>query len=416
MPDEGTAYGLPAGTSRSELTLVTAGTPGGEFLRRYWHPVGLASDATERPRPVRILGEDLILFRDGCGRAGLVYPRCVHRGTSLFYGRVEERGIRCCYHGWLFDVEGRCLEQPCEPEAGKKMRDRVRQPWYPVVERYGLIFAYLGPPDRKPLLPRYDLLEELDEGEFLEADDSSIGSGGAVIVPCNWLQHFENVMDPFHVPILHGSFSGPQFVEQMALMPEVSFAATDRGVKCLQVRKLEDGKIFNRVTEAVMPTLRLVASPRVTRYTRASAVGWVLPIDNTSFRIYVVGRVRKPGEMREGTSRYEGKRWSELTAEEHQRLPGDYEAQTGQGSITLHSEEHLASSDRGVALVRRLLKEQIDIVKAGGNPMGISLAADQPPAANQAHGNQEVVRTEAGNYLVDRDADRDAAQSGGPER
>ncbi len=392
-PDEGTAYGLPAAAYRSELALVSAGTPGGEFLRRYWHPVGLSADATERPLRIKVLGEDLILFRDGRGRPGLVYPRCVHRGTTLYYGRVEERGIRCCYHGWLFDVQGRCLEQPCEPEAGTKIRDRTRQPWYPVVEHYGLIFAYLGPPDRKPVLPRYDLLEELEEGEYLEADDSSIGSGGAVIVPCNWLQHFENVMDPFHVPILHGSFSGPQFVEQMALMPEVSYAATSRGVKCLQVRKLDEGRIFNRVTEAVMPTLRLVASPRVTKYARATSIGWVLPIDDTSFRIYAAGRVRKPGELLEGTSRYAGKRWSELTTEEHQRLPGDYEAQTGQGAITLHSEEHLVSSDRGVALVRRVLKEQIEIVKSGGDPTGVYFGMDQP-----------VVRTEAGNYLVERDA------------
>ena len=100
-----------------------------------------------------------------------------HRGTTLYYGKVEERGIRCCYHGWLFDVEGHCLEQPCEPEGGK-LRDRVRQPWYPVQELYGLIFAYMGPPEKKPVLPRYECLEVLDDGEFIDADDTSIGSGG----------------------------------------------------------------------------------------------------------------------------------------------------------------------------------------------------------------------------------------------
>ena len=102
-----------------------------------------------------MLGEDLILFRDKTGRPGLVQARCAHRGTTLYYGKVEERGIRCCYHGWLFDVEGRCLEQPCEPEGGR-FRDRVRQPWYPVQELYGLVFAYMGPPEKKPVLPRYD--------------------------------------------------------------------------------------------------------------------------------------------------------------------------------------------------------------------------------------------------------------------
>ena len=201
-PDDGSAYHLPEPTYDADLTRVERGTPMGELLRRYWHPVGLASDATARPRKVRILGEDLILFRDGQGRAGLVYPRCCHRGTTLYYGKVEERGIRCCYHGWLFDVEGHCLDMPVEPEGGGNFRRKVRQPWYPVEERYGLIFAYLGPPERKPLLPRFDVLEELGEDEFVEADYNGIGTGGAAVAPCNWLQHFENVMDPLHVPIL----------------------------------------------------------------------------------------------------------------------------------------------------------------------------------------------------------------------
>lgn len=388
--DTGTAYGLAAPTYHAELTLVSAGTPCGAFLRRYWHPVGVSDDATECPRPIRVLGEDLILFRDRSNRPGLVYPRCAHRGTSLYYGRVEERGIRCCYHGWLFDVEGRCLEQPCEPEGGTRIRDRIRQPWYPIVEQYGLIFAYLGPPDRQPVLPRYDILEELEDGEHIESDASSIGSGGGVVVPCNWLQHLENVMDPLHVPILHGSFSGPQFVAAMALMPEVSYADTGRGIRSVQIRKLEDGKSFRRVTEVILPTLRLVPSPRISRYGRASSIGWVLPIDDTTFRIYVAGRVREPGELRQQTSRFNGKRWSELTEEEHQRMPGDYEAQTGQGPITYHSQEHLASSDRGVSMVRRALKRQIVTVKRGDDPVGVTFDADGAR-----------VETEAGNYLLD---------------
>ena len=123
--DVGTGFGRPPCTYIKSLTEVGPGTPMGDLLRRYWHPVGLASHATATPRQVRVLGEDLILFRDKAGRPGLVQARCAHRGTTLYYGKVEERGIRCCYHGWLFDVEGRCLEQPCEPEGGR-MRDRVR--------------------------------------------------------------------------------------------------------------------------------------------------------------------------------------------------------------------------------------------------------------------------------------------------
>ena len=112
-PDVGTAYGRKPAAHRADLTEVGAGTPMGELLRRYWHPIGLTADASDTPRLVRLLGEDLVLFRDRSGRPGLVYPHCAHRGTSLYYGKVDERGIRCCYHGWLFDAQGLCLEQPC---------------------------------------------------------------------------------------------------------------------------------------------------------------------------------------------------------------------------------------------------------------------------------------------------------------
>jgi len=359
-------------------------------MRRYWHPVGLAADAGERARQIRVLGEELILFRDGAGRPGLLYPRCCHRGASLYYGRTEARGLRCCYHGWLFDTEGRCLEQPCEPEGGRQ-RGRVRQPWYPLEERYGLIFAYLGPSDRKPLLPRYDILEELGPGESLAADDSGIGTGGPALVPCNWLQHYENVMDPLHVPILHGSFSGVQFVPQMGIVPRVEFETTERGVLSVQDRALPDGRLHRRVTEVVLPTLRVVSSPRVQSYGRCEQIGWVLPIDDAHFRIYVAGRAAKDGPpLGAGRSRYDGKAWSELTEAEHQRFPGDYEAQVSQGPITLHSEEHLVSSDRGIAMLRRLLARQIAAVAKGEDPLGVT----RDPA-------RVLVRLAAGNFLHD---------------
>ena len=298
--------------------------------------------------------------------------RCCHRGTTLYYGRVEERGIRCCYHGWLFDTQGRCLEQPCEPEGGLK-RDRVRQPWYPVQERYGLIFAYMGPPEKKPVLPRYDCLEKLEPGELIEADDSSIGSGGGTIVPCNWLQHYENVPDAFHVPILHGAFSGVQFVAQMGIMPKVKWEYSPTGVKTISARMLDDGRVHYRVTEAALPTLRVVPNPRVERYAGVESLGWTLPIDDTHFRIYVAGKVRTKGELGAKRSRMNGKLWADLTPEEHQQFPGDWEAQVGQGPITLHSDEHLATSDQGVVMLRRLLQRQLDAVAAGGDPVGREL-------------------------------------------
>lgn len=389
-PDTGTAYGRPTPTHRSELTEVGPGTPMGELLRRYWHPVGLAGDATDTPRRVRLLGEDLILFRDGQGRPGLVYPHCAHRGTSLYYGRVEERGIRCCYHGWLFDVEGHCVEQPCEPDGGRA-RDKARQPWYPVQERYGLVWAYLGPPEKKPVLPRYECLENLAEAEWLEADDSSIGGGGPQTIDCNWLQHYENLVDPFHVVVLHSTFSGTQFVEQMALMPKVSWDPVELGVRTTQLRTLPGGKTFRRVSQAAVPTLRVIPSPRVGRYGPVESIGWVLPIDDHHFRIYTVGRVTEIGELARIRSRPDGRRlWEELNEEEHRRFPGDYEAMTGQGSIARHSEEHLATSDRGVVMLRRFLQKQIEIVRQGGDPAGVAFDPDAP-----------AVRFDAGNFLSD---------------
>jgi nitrite reductase/ring-hydroxylating ferredoxin subunit len=343
--DEGTAYGRGPGTFDEQLARVGAGTPMGELLRRYWQPVGLSGDATAVPRRVRVLGEDLILFRDGRGRPGLLHPRCTHRGTTLYYGKVEDDGIRCCYHGWLFDVRGRCLDQPCEPGGGLH-RDRVRQPWYPVREHHGLVFAYLGPPERKPVFRTFDVLTDLDDGELVVAD--------------------------------------------MVVVPEVAWADTAHGVVSTQDRVLESGRRFRRRTEVVLPNVRVVPDPRVSAYGRGQLVGWVVPIDDTSFRLYNLGRVRDAGALAAQRSTFEGRAWHELTEAEHQRLPGDFEAQVGQGPVTLHSEEHLATTDRGVSRLRRLLRRQLAAVAAGGDPLGVrrDMAGDV------------VVATGAGNYLL----------------
>ena len=389
QPDTGTAYGRPAPTYRAELAEVGPGTPMGELLRRYWHPIGLVADATTTPRKLRVLGEDLILFRDGAGRPGLVYPHCTHRGTSLYYGKVEERGIRCCYHGWLFDVQGHCLEQPCEPEGGRA-RDKRRQPWYPLQELYGLIWAYMGPPEKKPVLPRYECLEVMDDGEFLEADDSSIGGGGPQIIPCNWLQHYENLVDPFHVVILHSSFSGTQFVKEMAVMPEVRWETHAHGVRTISRRPLPDGKTLHRISEAGLPTLRVIPNPKLGKGGRVESLGWVLPIDDTSFRIYVVGRVREAGELKRMRTRMNGKLWEEMTEAEHRDHPNDVEAMVSQGAIAKHSEEHLATSDKGIVMLRRLLEMQLQALREGRDPAGVSFDPAAPPVVFQA-----------GNFIVD---------------
>jgi phenylpropionate dioxygenase-like ring-hydroxylating dioxygenase large terminal subunit len=320
---------------------------------------------------VRILGEDLILFRDGKERPGLVHSRCAHRGTTLFYGKVEENGIRCCYHGWLFGVDGKCNDQPCEPNGGLH-RDRVIQPWYEVEERYGLIWAYLGPPDRKPILPRYDILERLDEDQYVYATGSAFGAGGddtREIIPCNWLQDWENIMDPFHVPILHATFSGVQFVPDFAIMPQVTFERADHGMMYTATRDLPDGRHLERVTQALFPHVRIVPDVRLAEG-KGSSVGFVVPVDDTNFRLFHVMKMPKGTTFTE--IRILGKKWSEMTPEEHQTNPGDWEAQVGQGAITFHSEEHLTSSDTGVGRLRAFMREQIKLVQSGGDPIGVT--------------------------------------------
>ena len=387
--DTGTAYGRPPPSHLQNMTEVGPGTPMGELLRRYWHPIGLIGDATATPKKVRVLGEDLILFRNLSGLPGLLYPHCMHRGTSLFYGKVDATGIRCCYHGWKFDTTGHCLDQPCEPGGGR-FKDKVRQPWYPLQEHYGLIWAYMGPPDKKPVLPTYECLDQLDEDEFLEADDSSIGGGGPRIIPCNWMQHYENLVDPFHVVILHSSFSGNQFVEEMAVMPEVNWESTELGVRTISMRQLPDGRAFKRISEAGLPTLRVIPSPKMGRMGRVESIGWILPIDDHSFRIFVVGRVREQGELSRMRTRMNGKLWEEMSEEEHQLFPNDVEAMVSQGVIAHHSDEHLATSDRGIVMLRRMLLKQLDIVAAGGDPAGVHFDTHAP-----------AVHFTSGNFMLD---------------
>src|SRR5712691_5029527 len=143
-------------SSDNELLARTdAGTAMGEYFRRFWQPVALSREIAEPDCPpvrVKLLGEDLVAFRDTQGRVGLLDEHCSHRGTSLFYGRNEECGLRCIYHGWKYDVEGRVLDTPAEP-AGSTFKDRLRQPTYPTHEAGGIIFAYLGPRDKMPLFP-----------------------------------------------------------------------------------------------------------------------------------------------------------------------------------------------------------------------------------------------------------------------
>jgi phenylpropionate dioxygenase-like ring-hydroxylating dioxygenase large terminal subunit len=377
--DSGTAYGRKQAQSNKLLTEVGPGKPMGEVFRRYWQPVATSEQATTRPKKVKVLGEDLILFRDRKGRPGLLYPRCMHRGTTLFYGKVEDEGIRCCYHGWLFGVDGTCLDQPCEPEHGLH-RDIARQPWYPVEERYGLVFAYMGPPEKKPVLPRYDILENLTPGEQYQ---QVIGGQGATgddtyeVLPYSWIHMNDNVLDPFHVQVLHSTFTVVQFVAEFKVMPKVDFYAVDDGVCYSAYRKLDDGREMDRISHWIMPSIMSVPSIRMDAGP-STGVSWVVPADDQSYFQVFVQKVR---EKRVFELPIDGKLWKDRTIEEKQDVPGDYEAQVGQGTISKHSEEHLAQSDRGIVVQRRFLEQQVKIVQDGGDPAGVIF----DPAAALVH-------------------------------
>ena len=175
------------------ITRVGAGTPMGELMRRYWHPIAGTEEMSKRPtKAVRLLGEDLVLYRDLSGTLGLIGKRCAHRGIHLIYGWPAEHGLRCPYHGWLYDETGQCIEQPAEP-SDSTYKDRVKIQGYPVQELGGLVFAYLGP-EPVPLLPRWDLLVWDNVERSIQVAD----------VPCNWLQCMENSLDPVHNEWLHG--------------------------------------------------------------------------------------------------------------------------------------------------------------------------------------------------------------------
>jgi phenylpropionate dioxygenase-like ring-hydroxylating dioxygenase large terminal subunit len=394
---EGTAYGRPVGHYDAELVEVGPGTPCGEFMRRYWHPIALSADVTTTPQKVRILGEDLILFRDGKGRPGLLTPRCAHRGTSLFYGKVDDDGIRCCYHGWQFDVQGRCIDQPCEPQGGVA-KQRIRQPWYPVEELYGLVFAYMGPPVKKPVLPRWQVFENLKPGENIYVHGYTgfgVGADDTIkIVPMNWLQNFENIMDPFHVPMLHTRHRAVQYTPEAGNLPKVTYEYTDIGMNYIAHRAMKDGSTVERVSSAMMPLVFAVPDQKLEVGEPTSYLRWITPVDNDHQALFHVIKVPPGVNGRElflkvsrpmpmGTS----KMWSEMTEEEHQKFPTDWEAMQSQGPITLHSEEHLATSDNGVVMLRRLLRRQIKTVREGGDPIGVTF--DPAKAVN---------KVSAGNY------------------
>ena len=377
--DDGSGYGRIGVVPREDETLthVGFGTPMGELLRRYWQPVALSSELQDLPQKIKILCEDLVVFRDGSGRAGVLCSQCCHRGTSLEYGRIEEDGIRCCYHGWKFDTEGRCLEQPGEPPHSD-YNEKVRQPWYPVHEYGGLVFAYMGPPDKKPEFPIFDIW--LQETYSLRAY-RNVSRGG--VAECNWLQIQENGTDPFHTFILHSTHSGVQFTAAYAALPDVSYKRTPISVQYLRDAAMPNGNLWRRVGENFVPNARSLPPQTETgeepQLERGRFIGWWVPVDNThtiGFHIETMKRTEDGGtdvsmwaEASPGRSNI--KQEPTRSYEDTQRRPDDREAQVSQGPITIHARENLATTDTGVVLVRRQLREAMAAIERGEDPPGI---------------------------------------------
>jgi phenylpropionate dioxygenase-like ring-hydroxylating dioxygenase large terminal subunit len=226
---------------------------------------------------VTILGEDLIAFSDGRGQAWLLFFRCSHRGTSLEFARVEERGLRCCYHGWLYDVEGSVIEMPLEPAVNPFLK-QIQHPAYPVREFGGLVFAYLGPLEKIPQFPIYDVWKNL--GGALTA---RLGPRIGGPVNCNWLQAEENLMDALHTFWLHTLHSGEQFPSRSyGINPdEVRYEETDMGMRFVLVRRLENGKWWELIWEMLMPLNVHLVYTDEPKTERVRAVTYCMPVDDT---------------------------------------------------------------------------------------------------------------------------------------
>ena len=258
------------------LTLTGPGTPCGDLMRRYWQPAALSEELSSgAPLPVRLFGEDLALFRDDAGRPGLLGIHCSHRGADLSYGRIEDGGLRCIYHGWLYDVNGRCLEQPGEP-AGSTFHERIRHPAYPCQEVGGMIYTYMGPGE-PPLLPPY---------EFVGVPESHRGNT-KVFQDCNYLQGNEGNLDPTHLSFLHRLFTedenSAQAYNARDVSPTIEAEETDYGLRIYCVRKAGPDKNYVRVTNYVIPNFSAV-SGTADGYT----VNWHVPIDDTHHWRYMI--------------------------------------------------------------------------------------------------------------------------------
>jgi phenylpropionate dioxygenase-like ring-hydroxylating dioxygenase large terminal subunit len=375
--------------SVADIPHVEPGTPCGEWFRRYWVVVGTAQELHDIPQGVKVLGEELVLFRDQEGNCGLIGKHCPHRGTSLEYGEIEDGGIRCPYHGWLFNVRGQCLEMPAEPKDSKFPR-KVKHLSYPVREQGGLIFAYLGPDrDHPPPLPNYAPL--VDRGSQWQIEPVRHAD-------YNWFNFFENSADPAHVCILHrhagyGQQSwGNQFFSYTD-MPRCEFVEMDYGMKVVMTKPgPERGTEFVDEMSLALPSIvqvgdtefvhaKVDAAALIKEGSQFEHWMFVTPNDDDHFMLFTADNYKGPKSN--FFEKLKALRAKETPIEDvkpyDKRKFVPYKGNirkedlVTQGTQGLLGErvEQLGVSDRGVIKFRKIVVDAIETALSGGLPKGV---------------------------------------------
>ncbi len=371
--------------ANERLTRVGPGTPCGELMRRYWIPIAPFAQLLEEPvRKVRVLGEDLVLYRDRSGGLGLIGERCLHRAVDMQWGIPDECGLRCPYHGWLYGADGRCLDQPLEG-LDSTFKDRLRIKAYPVRELGGLVFAYMGP-SPAPLLPPWDLF----------VWPNAVRQVAVNVLNCNWLQCQENTGDPTHSVWLHGHFfryqleHNGQLEERGADRPEHTIPGRIRmgaGIRDLFARPtqygFEKGIVYSKELGADKDgesRHSTVVFPFYTQTGRAGSPRSELQIrvpmdDEHTYHICYQVYAAPPGIE---APKQDVVPWYEVPLTDERGKPildhvlsQDMLAWQAQGVITDRSEEHLGRTDKPIILLRKQLDEQIARVEAGEEPMNV---------------------------------------------
>jgi 5,5'-dehydrodivanillate O-demethylase oxygenase subunit len=336
------------------FTRVGPGTPMGEMLRRYWHPVGCSEHVTRKPQRTKVMGEEFVLYRGESGTPVFMQLRCAHRSLALDYGRVEGDCIRCPYHGWLYDKTGQCLEQPAEPE-GSQFKEKIRLRSYPTQELSGIVFGYLGP-QPAPLLPLYDILRR----------DDGVKGVNVINVSCNWFNHVENVVDLSHLPWLHG-YTFPAYGGA-----KVSYRNEQKPYGADMALIIEGEEEEHIACYAFPAGNRFAGQPVEDGGELVLSFIYRVPIDDTSMLQYFV-RFYPSAKRSFNTTRYTTQPgrykplptdWWGIDVVDQDRMVTEQ-----QGAIADRAGEHLGVSDGGVILMRQMMRESLKLVAAGRDPL-----------------------------------------------